>query len=84
MSISRPDILKRLVAVVAESASAPVDAASVTETSSLESFGVDSLVLIDLIFDVEQEFGVKLAAEELTAMRTMGDLVSHLETRLGT
>lgn len=83
MPISRPDILKRLVAVIAESASAPVDAADVTEASSLESFGVDSLVLIDLIFDVEQEFGVKLAAEELTAMRTMGDLVSHLETRLG-
>ena len=81
--MNRPEILRRLVAVIAESASAPVDAATVTEATSLESFAVDSLVLIDLIFDLEQEFGVRLVPEELTAMRVMGDLVGHLETRLG-
>ncbi len=80
--MNRPEILQRLTAVIAESASAPVDAASVTEATSLETFGVDSLVLIDLIFDLEQEFGVKLAAEELTAMRVMRDLVTHLQARL--
>jgi acyl carrier protein len=79
----RSEILKRLVAVITESTSVPVDAGSVTEATSLEYFSVDSLRLIDLIFDIEQEFGVKLAAEELTGMRTMGDLVSHLESRLG-
>ena len=80
--MSRQEILKRLVAVIALSSSAPIDAATVTETTSLESFSVDSLVLIDLIFDIEQEFGVRLVVEELTAMRMMSDLVSHLETRL--
>jgi acyl carrier protein len=76
--MNRPEILRRLTAVIADSASAPLDAGSVTEATSLESFGVDSLVLIDLIFDIEQEFGVKLAAEQLTGMRSMGDLVGHL------
>lgn len=77
--MSRPEILQRLVAVIAESSSAPLDASTITEATSLESFGVDSLILIDLIFDIEQEFGVKLAAEQLTGLRTMGELVSHLE-----
>jgi len=80
--MSRPEILKRLAAVIALSSSAPIDAATVTEATPLESFSVDSLVLIDLIFDIEQEFGVRLVVEELTAMRVMGDLVTHLEVRL--
>jgi acyl carrier protein len=79
----RSEILKRLVAVIAESSSVPIDASGVTEATSLEYFSVDSLRLIDLIFDVEQEFGVKLNAEQLTGMRSMGDLVTHLESRLG-
>ena len=81
--MTRPEILQRLTSAIADSDASLIDADQVTEATSLESFGVDSLVLIDLIFDIEQEFNVKLAAEELTAMRTMGDLVGHLATRLG-
>ena len=81
--MTRPEILRKLISAIGDSDSATIDADNITESTSLESFGVDSLVLIDLIFDIEQEFDVKLAAEELTAMKTMGDLVSHLETRLG-
>ena len=81
--MTRPEILQRLTSAIADSDASLIDADQVSEATSLESFGVDSLVLIDLIFDIEQEFNVKLAAEELTAMRTMGDLVSHLATRLG-
>ena len=80
--MSRHDILQRLVTVIADSSSAPIEAANVSETTSLDSFGVDSLILIDLIFDIEQEFGVRLVAEELTSMRVMGELVGHLEKRL--
>lgn len=80
--MNRAEILQRLTSVIADSMSAPINASDVTEGTSLESFGVDSLILIDLIFDIEQEFGVKLAAGELTAMREMGELVSHLEQRV--
>lgn len=81
--MSRHDTLQRLISVLTESSSAPIEAGDITESTSLASFGVDSLILIDLIFDIEQEFGVKLAAEQLTGMRVMGDLVSHLEQHAG-
>jgi acyl carrier protein len=69
----------RLIRVLNDSMPQALDAASVTPQTPLNSFGVDSLVLIDLIFDLEQEFGVKLAAEDLMAMRTVGDLTAFLD-----
>jgi acyl carrier protein len=69
----------RLIRVLNDSMPQALDAAGVTPQTPLNSFGVDSLVLIDLIFDLEQEFGVKLAAEDLMAMRTVGDLTAFLD-----
>ena len=74
--------LHRLVRVVSDSLPDGLDAAKVSAATPLDSFGVDSLVLIDLIFDLEQEFGVKLAAEELTAMKTVGELAAYLDGRM--
>ena len=71
----------RLVRVLNDSMPHELDADAVTPATALNSFGVDSLVLIDLIFDLEQEFGVKLAAEDLMAMRTVGDLTAFLDQR---
>lgn len=76
-----PATLTRLVRVVNDALAEPLDASTVTDATPLASFGVDSLILIDLIFDLEQEFGVKLSAEELTSMRTVGELAAHLESR---
>jgi acyl carrier protein len=82
--MKRQDILQRLVSVISVSVSTAIDPSHVTEATSLESFSVDSLALIDLIFDVEQEFGVKLAIGRLVGMRCMSDLVTHLESLSGT
>ena len=73
--------LQRLVRVVSDSLPDVPDPASITADTPLVSFGVNSLVLIDLIFDLEQEFGVKLAAEELMSLKTVGELAAHLERR---
>ncbi|MSU51913.1 MAG: acyl carrier protein [Opitutaceae bacterium] len=73
--------LQRLVHVVSDSLPEGLDACSITPDTPLSSFGVDSLMLIDLIFDLEQEFGVKLAAEEMTALKTVGELAAHLDRR---
>lgn len=78
----RDDIRARLMRVFEETSARAIDASTVTEATPLESFGVDSLVLIDLIFDLEQEFGVKLAAQEMASLRTVGELITHLEQRV--
>ncbi len=71
----------RLINVLNDSLPNGIDSNAVTSEAALNSFGVDSLVLIDLIFDLEQEFGVKLAAQQLMSMKTVGDLTSFLDQR---
>lgn len=73
------DILERLGGVIAESAVEEVDWSLVTKDTTVESFGFDSLSVLDLIFDLDQEFGTEIEATELLKMVTIGDLVNHLE-----
>ena len=80
--MTRKEILERLGQVVEESSAEEVDWESVTEETTLESFGFDSLAVLDLIFDLEQDFGVTVAAKDILEMKTTGELISFLETRL--
>ena len=79
--MSREQILQRLVGVMEESSIGEVDWSVVTAATTVESFGFDSLAVLDLIFDLEQEFGVQIEAEEMLGMSIIGDIISFLEQR---
>ena len=40
----------------------------------LSSLHIDSLALVDFIFKVEEEFGIRVSDERISNMRTIGDL----------
>lgn len=77
--MTHENVRKSLISVIASSAPESLPAGEVTDATTLDAFGVDSLVMIDLIFDLEQEFGLKLSASDLMSMKTVGDLVAHIE-----
>jgi acyl carrier protein len=54
------------------------------EQSLREDLGLNSLDAIELMFKVEEEFDIEIPDPDLQKLRTVGDLVSYLETRLGT
>ena len=59
-----------------------LDPASVTMDSRLiEDLKADSLDVVELIMDLEQEFAVEIPAEELPNVHTVGDIVKYLENR---
>lgn len=47
---------------------------SVTEDSTFLSLGLESLEFLELMRDVEQLTGKKIADEQIVAMQTVGDL----------
>lgn len=51
------------------------------EATMQDDLGADSLDLVDLVMSVEEEFGVKVADEDLENIKTVGGIVNYIEER---
>lgn len=72
-------MLERLLAVVGEYV--PVDRQDVSaETSLRMDLGLNSLDLVNLAVSVENEFGIEISDRKLAMMKTVGDLIRHIES----
>ena len=54
-----------------------IDPEQVTEDSTFDSLGIDSLDMVELICDLEDECGVEFGEPE--GLETVGDLVNYIE-----
>ena len=52
----------------------------ITRDTTFESLGIDSLDMVEMVMDMEQELGVDLELEEKIA--TVGELVDFVESKL--
>ena len=50
------------------------------EASIIDDLGADSLDVVDLISSVEDEFDVAIPDEEVENIKTVGDIVSYIES----
>ena len=50
------------------------------DTSFTDDLDVDSLTLIELIADFEDEFGIEIEEDKLEDMKTVKDVVDYLES----
>ncbi len=50
------------------------------DTSFTDDLDVDSLTLIELIADFEDEFGIEIEEDKLEDMKTVRDVVDYLES----
>ncbi len=58
------------------------DPASIEMESRLvEDLKADSLDVVELIMDLEQEFDIEIPDEELPKVRTVADIVNYVEKR---
>lgn len=57
-----------------------VEESKVTEAASLkDDLGADSLDAVEIIMDIEDEFGLVIDDEKAEAIATVGDLVKYIE-----
>ncbi|MDE7263295.1 MAG: acyl carrier protein [Anaeroplasmataceae bacterium] len=57
-----------------------VDASKVTLEASLkDDLGADSLDAVEIVMDIEDEFGVEIDDTKAEAISTVGDLVTYIE-----
>ncbi len=54
---------------------------SITEDTTFESLGIDSLDTVEMLMDLEEELNVDLELEE--KLSTVGEFVAFVEERIG-
>ena len=80
--MSQDSILARLRTILSENAVEDRDWDQVDLKTSFEEIGIDSLSILDLLYDVDQEFGIHLEGSDVVDLRTVGEIVALLEKRL--
>lgn len=57
-----------------------VDIETITESSNIqEDLGADSLDIVDLMMEIEEEFEVEIPDEKLEGIKTVGDIAKYIE-----
>ena len=56
---------------------------NVTDTSVITDLGIDSLSMMQIVGEMEQELGIMIPDEDLVELVTVGDLCKKVEARLG-
>lgn len=79
--MTKQEIIQRLRDAMKASGELDVNWDDVTESTAINSL-VDSLSILDLIFEIQQEFEIEFDAEEMIGVDTVGDLADFLAKRI--
>jgi acyl carrier protein len=77
MAASRDEVFERVREVLAERLS--VEESDVTEEANFqEDLGADSLDLVEMIMELEDQFGIKIPDEDAQKIQTVGQAVEYV------
>ena len=71
-------MLEKVQALIAEALNLPVEKVT-ADSKIVEDLGADSLDVVELLSQLEDEFGVVIPDEEVENLVTVGDVASEIE-----
>jgi acyl carrier protein len=80
--MEQQEIIAKLRHIMKQSSQVKVDWETVTADTVIGSLGFDSLSILDLVYDIQQAFGITFEAELLAGVKTVGQLADFLKTKM--
>lgn len=83
-----PDIKEKLIGLIGPNSKLKLsdeilrDDAKLKELRFVEDMEADSLDIVELVMSIEQEFGIHIPDEEFSNIRTFGEMVDYIESKL--
>lgn len=75
-------IFERLTRLLSEQFGLEIE--DITEDTGFEELGADSVDLVELSMNLEEEFGIEeMGEEDIASIHNVGDLVNYLQKKLG-
>lgn len=75
------DIAERVKKIIEEQLM--VDSSEVTvDASFVDDLGADSLDVVEMIMEIEDEFGIEIPDEDAEKLATVGDAIKYIERRV--
>ena len=75
------DILKGLLGRPQSDVELKMEAASITGETRIDEIGLDSLAILDFVYDVEDRFQIQIEIADLVALDRVNDLVAYVAAR---
>ena len=72
-------VFKKLAAIIADHLG--IDVSEISEATTFEELGVDSLDTVEFVMKLEEDLGVELELEG--SLANVGELVKFVESKLG-
>ena len=74
-------VLEKIRSLLAEQLDYDIDQIT-AETNIIDDLGADSLDVVELMMDVEEEYGINAEEEDLMGIKTVADVVAFIEARI--
>lgn len=78
MAFLREDTQQKVVAIIAEKLSMPIE--NITIESTFKDLGADSLDIVEMIMSFEEAFGIEIKDEDAEQIKTVGQTVDLIHT----
>ena len=78
-SFDRHDTRQKIVDIIASELK--IDTSKITDTAQLADLGADSLSLLEIIFRLEEQFGLEIPDDQAEQFKTLQGVVDYVHSR---
>lgn len=77
MTMDNRTTYEQIIALIAEKLS--IDQERITNKSTLQELGVDSLDMVEIIIQLEDMFGIQIDDDKAAQLHTLDDIVAYVD-----